>query len=289
MASKSYNTSINLEGSIEVTDGANSVIMSPSGSNPVVTLNNGTDFGTLTLDSSGMRLNTTANIHFVASTYTTSNAAAFRTGLGLGTSATVNTGTSGATIPLLNGQNTYSNNQILAMAQPRYYFSETDQGTDLKNWAFRVDGGVFFLTTMLDGLGADTNIYSITRSTRAVAFSGPVTSTATIGYATGAGGTVTQATNKGTGVTLSNACGHITMNAAALAANTAVSFTLTNTLIASTDRLHVNHQAAGTFGAYMVDARCAAGSATIVVRNLTAGSLSEAIVIGFDLCKAVTS
>lgn len=36
-----------------------------------------------------------------------------RTGLGLGTSATVNTGTSGATIPLLNAANTWSANQTL--------------------------------------------------------------------------------------------------------------------------------------------------------------------------------
>lgn len=39
-----------------------------------------------------------------------------RTTLGLGTAATVNTGTSGATIPLLNAQNTWSANQILTKA-----------------------------------------------------------------------------------------------------------------------------------------------------------------------------
>jgi hypothetical protein len=59
----------------------------------------------------------------------------------------------------------------------------------------------------------------------------------TLGYATGNGGTVTQALNKGTGVTLNKITGEITLNAAGLAANTAVTFTLTNSTIAATDRI----------------------------------------------------
>lgn len=110
-----------------------------------------------------------------------------------------------------------------------------------------------------------------------------------IGYATGAGGTVTQATNKSTGVTLNKACGEITMNGAALAANTNVSFTLTNSAIAATDVLVLNHASGGTGGAYMIDASCNSGNATIRVRNLTAGSLSEAIVIRYAVIKGVTS
>jgi hypothetical protein len=111
----------------------------------------------------------------------------------------------------------------------------------------------------------------------------------TIGYATGNGGTVTQTTDKSTGVTLNKICGEITMNAAALAAGAAVTFTLTNSAIAAGDRIVINHAAAGTFGAYHLDARAAAGSATVVVRNLTAGSLSEAIVIGFAVFKSANA
>lgn len=110
-----------------------------------------------------------------------------------------------------------------------------------------------------------------------------------IGYATGAGGTVTQATNKSTGVTLNKACGEITMDGAALAAATIVSFTLTNSAIANTDVLVLNHSATGTFGAYTLNAACGSGSATITVRNNTAGSLSEAIKIRFAVIKGVTS
>lgn len=110
-----------------------------------------------------------------------------------------------------------------------------------------------------------------------------------VGYRTGAGGTVTQASSKATGVTLSKSSGQITMNGAALAAATIVSFTLTNTQIAAGDVLILNHVSGGTPGAYTINAQCGAGSATINVRNNTAGSLSEAIVIGFVLVKGVTA
>ena len=109
------------------------------------------------------------------------------------------------------------------------------------------------------------------------------------GYITGEGGTVTQATSKSTGVTLDKKCGRITLNGAALAAATTVSFTLTNNKIASTDLLVLNHVSAGTAGAYLLNAQAGAGSASINVRNITAGSLSEAIVIGFAVIQAVTA
>ena len=109
------------------------------------------------------------------------------------------------------------------------------------------------------------------------------------GYVTGEGGAVTQATSKSTGVTLSKKCGQITMNGAALAADTTVSFTLTNTTIAATDIIVLNHVSGGTAGSYLLNAQAGSGSASINVRNITSGSLSEAIVIGFAVIKAVTS
>jgi hypothetical protein len=113
--------------------------------------------------------------------------------------------------------------------------------------------------------------------------------TAGVGYGTGAGGTVAQATSKATGVTLSKVCGTITMNAANLAADTSVSFVLTNTAIAATDLVVVQHSSAGTLGAYDFAVTPAAGSATITVRNQTPGALAEAIVLRFAVIKAVTS
>jgi hypothetical protein len=116
-----------------------------------------------------------------------------------------------------------------------------------------------------------------------------ISGTGKLGYTTGSGGTVTQATSKATGVTLSESTGQITLNAAALAADTTVSFTLTNTVIEANDILILNHIRAGTAGSYLLNAQSAAGSASINVRNITAGSLSEAIVISFAVIKAVTT
>ena len=108
--------------------------------------------------------------------------------------------------------------------------------------------------------------------------------TGVFGYVNGTG-TITQATNKATGVTLNSPSGQITLNGAALAANTTVSFTLTNSSITANDILILNHLSAGTAGSYLLNAQSAAGSASINVRNITAGSLSEAIVIGFAVIK----
>lgn len=111
------------------------------------------------------------------------------------------------------------------------------------------------------------------------------------GYDTGAGGTVTQGAGSGkaTAVTLNKQCGSITMDGAALAANTTVSFTFTNSSIEAGDVLILNHISGGTAGAYTLNAQSAAGSASVNVRNVTAGSLSEAIVIRFAVIKAVSA
>jgi len=109
------------------------------------------------------------------------------------------------------------------------------------------------------------------------------------GYITGEGGAVTQATSKSTGVTLSKKCGTVTVNNAALAADTLVSFTLTNTTIAATDVIVLNHSSGGTAGKYVLNAQAAAGSALITVTNISSGALSEAIVIRFAVIKAVTA
>jgi len=108
--------------------------------------------------------------------------------------------------------------------------------------------------------------------------------TGVFGYVSGTG-TITQATNKATGVTLNSPTGQITLNGAALAADTTVSFTLTNSSITANDVLILNHISAGTAGSYLLNAQAAAGSASINVRNITAGSLSEAIVICFAVIK----
>jgi hypothetical protein len=76
----------------------------------------------------------------------------------------------------------------------------------------------------------------------------------------------------------------------ALAAAAEVSFTVTNTTVAAGDVVLVNHSSGGTGGAYLAQANTiAAGSFKITVANLSAGSLSEAIVLTFIVFKAAAS
>ena len=104
------------------------------------------------------------------------------------------------------------------------------------------------------------------------------------------GGTVTQATNKSTGVTLNTESGQITMNNAQLNAGVEVTFTVTNDKIAATDCVVVNHGSAGTAGSYLVGVSAiAAGSFKVTVTNASAGNLSEAIVINFVALKGASS
>jgi len=121
-----------------------------------------------------------------------------------------------------------------------------------------------------------------------VAVSSP---TGGLGYGAGAGGAVTQITNKSTGVTLNRPCGQITMSGASLAASTAVSFTLANSLITATDNIDANIQSgAATGGSYnlTVDA-VAAGSCRVSLRNMTAGALAEALVLNISVKKSVNA
>lgn len=111
-----------------------------------------------------------------------------------------------------------------------------------------------------------------------------------VGYATGAGGAVTQSTNKSTGVTLNRPSGQITMNNAAMTTNTIVSFVLTNSAIVATDVLVLNI-VSGTAapGQYNYNAACSNGSATITIKQNGATTLSDALVFQFALIKGATS
>lgn len=133
---------------------------------------------------------------------------------------------------------------------------------------------------------------SVPTWTSSIALSGSITTSGTggIGYATGAGGTVSQATSRTTGVTLSKYTGQITLFSASLAAATSVAFTLTNTNIAASDVVIINHISGGTLGLYNFAVAPAAGSAVITMRNNSAtASAAEAPVIQFVVIKAVTA
>jgi len=113
-----------------------------------------------------------------------------------------------------------------------------------------------------------------------------------LGYSAAAQGTVTQLTDKSTAVTLNKSAGRITMNNAALAGNTAVSFTLNNSLISANDTIIVcissvtTGSTAGAYTTYV--SNMTTGSASLTLRNLSGTSYSEAIIINFAVIHSLS-
>ena len=159
--------------------------------------------------------------------------------------------------------------------------------TGIQGWASNVvtfaATGVYEFALLTSNGGSTVSVFDLSRPL----LGSPA---AAIGYSTGTGGTVTQSTDKSTGVTLNKRCGQITMNAASLAAGAEVSFTLTNSFIAATDVVVASIASGATAGAYglQVDA-VAAGSCRFSLGNHNVGSLSEAVVINFVVIKSVNS
>lgn len=145
----------------------------------------------------------------------------------------------------------------------------------------------------LDVTGAST-------LTGAVTFKGAAKSdsaTAGIGYATGAGGAVTQLTSRTTGVTLDKICGTITLVAGTITAHQADEFVLTNSTIEATDIVVVNIKsglAAGTAKYYKVTVvAVSAGQCAISVGNIDNSTIpasgTDTPVLSFAVIKAVAA
>lgn len=117
-----------------------------------------------------------------------------------------------------------------------------------------------------------------------------------IGYATGAGGAVTQITNRSTGVTVNAVSGQITTVTTSLAANSSAEFTVTNSAVAIGDVVVVSQQSgssnvAGTAGVTdVVVVTVAAGSFILAIMNDSSTTAETgAIIINFAVIKAVAA
>lgn len=114
-----------------------------------------------------------------------------------------------------------------------------------------------------------------------------------LGYGVGAGGTVVQATSKSTAVTLNKPSGRITTHNSVLAAGATVTFLCLNSYVSASTCVVVSGIYTG--GAsypvnYQIDAtQIEAGYFTVRIKNLSAGSLSDALVIQFDVFQGATS
>jgi predicted ThiF/HesA family dinucleotide-utilizing enzyme len=106
-----------------------------------------------------------------------------------------------------------------------------------------------------------------------------------IGYSAAAQGTVTQGTSSGksTAVTLNKSMGRITMDNASLNTATNATFTLNNNSISANDTVILTISGGqATAGSYNVFANAlATGSVSITLRNISGGTLSEAVVVNF--------
>lgn len=110
--------------------------------------------------------------------------------------------------------------------------------------------------------------------------------TAGIGYATGAGGTVTQGISRTTGVTINKISGAITLFSAA-GTSAYTTFTVTNSTVAATDVIIVN-QKSGTDKYQAFVSAVAAGSFAITYSDIS-GTTTEQPVFNFAVIKAVAA
>lgn len=111
-------------------------------------------------------------------------------------------------------------------------------------------------------------------------------SSAGVGYATGAGGAVTQATSRTTGVTVNTVTGAITLVSAA-GSTTPATFTVTNSSVAATDVIILN-QKSGT-DLYDLDVTAVAAGSFDITFNTKSGTTTEQPVINFAVIKGVAA
>jgi len=154
-----------------------------------------------------------------------------------------------------------------------------------------VTGAVTLSSTLAvtGNVSVNTNKFNVTASNGNVASAGSILSSSSsggIGYATGAGGTVTQGTSRTTGVTINTPCGQITLVSAAGSA-TPFSFTVSNSSVGANDLVDIC-QKSGTDAYSAVVTAIGAGSFKVTVTDLT-GTTTEQPVFTFCVTKAVAS
>lgn len=212
-----------------------------------------------------------------------SDASGARTNLGLGTIATQNSNNVAITGGSLSGvtfSGTFSG--ITAITSDSFFTSAVAAGLTLTA-----------NDLLADGTDTNINIDLVPKGTGSVVTT-KLEATTSIGYATGAGGTVTQATSRTTGVTLNKICGEIVLFAAGIAGHDADEFTLTNSTIGANDVVVVcvKSGAAGATRKYYHTqvAAVSAGSCVISVGNIDNTSISsETPVLSFVVIKGVVA
>jgi len=146
------------------------------------------------------------------------------------------------------------------------------------------------IANVIAATGTGTPSTSVTSTAGAFSAGGAMTSNTPaggVGYATGAGGTVTQGTSRTTGVTINKVTGAITLFAFAPVVGTLYSFTVTNSSVAATDCVVLSVKSAtNNYLAYV----SAVGAGSFQVTTVSqSGVSSDSPVINFAVIKGVTS
>lgn len=156
----------------------------------------------------------------------------------------------------------------------------TPKGTGVVNIAAaNVDGGTIDGTTI--GVTSASSVKATT-----------IQATTSIGYPTGTGGTVTQATSRTTGVTLDKITGEIVLfGPTTIAGHSSQEFTLTNSTIAANDVVVVCIKSGITTAQYVVGTTAiAAGSCKISIQNVNnAATGSDTPVLQFAVIKGAVA
>jgi len=184
-----------------------------------------------------------------------------------------------------------------ASVNSRHRLNTTSATSSVAYCLSNSNGGVNTQVSLVLGGGGSTSFY-VNQSAAADSVSGTQSlslftdgtiaqvAVAPLGYGTGSGGTVTQATSRTTGVTLNKPTGAITLFTAAGSA-TATTFTVTNSLISATDTVVLSVKSATNVYIAFVTA-VAAGSFNVTFWT-TGGTASDAPVINFALMKGVAA
>ena len=142
-----------------------------------------------------------------------------------------------------------------------------------------------------DGALAPTEVIDITSS--AVTVAGSVLSTSStggIGYATGAGASITQTGSRADPVTLNTTTGRIVSHTTSLAAGTEVALVLNNTNIGLNDLVLVNAVVAPGLAFFSAKVgEINSGFVTIYLKNESGSSTTDAAYINFAVIKGVAA
>ena len=196
----------------------------------------------------------------------------------------------GSTTPAAGSFTTLSASGAVTLTAANPYISFVGTSAT-QNWRLGDGLGAVNGNLVLYDYTSSVKAIEVTKGTGAVTIPGATSFTGgTFGYGIGAGGTVTQATSKSTAVTLNKPSGQITMHNAALAAGDVALFQVTNSVAVASSIVLVSPNAnpAGEF--YSVwSSHTFAGGFIVCVKNITAGSRSEALVINFAVLSGATS